>query len=140
MGLSVTLEGDHKPLVPLLKTTELAKMSPRIQQFRMRLKQYSPDVTYVPGKQQTTPVMLSRAPGNFPEKIDIMFMEEVECYMKHTVTFVQHRNKTKYVQMYSNIAMKGGQPSCLKFPYSVHAGRAEAISPLSMTCCSTMNK
>ena len=67
MGLSFTLETDHKPLVPLLKTTEVAKMPPRIQRFRMRLKRYSPEVAYVPGKQHTTPDALSRAPVNIPE-------------------------------------------------------------------------
>ena len=81
MGLSFTLETDHKPVVPLLKTTELAKMSPRIQRFRMRLMRYSPEVAYVPGKKQTTPDALSRAPVNIPEKTDVMFLEEVEHVM-----------------------------------------------------------
>ena len=37
LGLEYTLETDHKPLVPLLSTKEIAKMPPRIQRFRLRL-------------------------------------------------------------------------------------------------------
>ena len=33
IGLQFTLETDHKPLVPLLNSKEIAKMSPRIQRF-----------------------------------------------------------------------------------------------------------
>jgi len=78
MGMSFTIETDHKPLVPLLKTTELAKMPPHIQQFRMRLMRYSPEVANVPGKQQTTPDALFRAPVNILEKTNVVFLEEVE--------------------------------------------------------------
>ena len=93
MGLSFTLETDHKPLVYLLKSTELAKMPPRIQRFRMRLMRYSPEVAYVPGKQQTTPDALSRAPVNIPEKTDVMFLEEVEHYATTTVTVLPATEK-----------------------------------------------
>ena len=148
MGLSFTLETDHKPLVPLLKSTELAKMPPRIQRFRMRLMRYSPEVAYVPGKQQTTPDALSRAPVNIPEKTDVMFLEEVEHYATTTVTvlpatenvyrtFPRHRKTTTYAQRCGDIAMKAGLHSCRKFRYCVHTGRAEAISLLSTTYCST---
>ena len=93
MGLSFTLETDHKPLVPLLKTTELAKMPPRIQRFRMRLMRYSSEVAYVPGNQQTTPDAISRAPVNIPEKTDVMFLEEVEHYATNTVTVLPATEK-----------------------------------------------
>ena len=86
MGLSFTLETDHKPLVPLLKSTELSKMPHRIQRFRMRLMRYSPEVVYVPGKQQTTSDALSRVPVNITEKTDVMFLEEVEHYATTNVT------------------------------------------------------
>ena len=150
MGLSFTLETDHKPLVPLLKTTELAKMPPSIQRFRMRLLRYSPEVAYVPGKQQTTPDALSRAPVNIPEKTGVMFLEEVEYYATNTVTVLpatenvyrtsaRHRKTTKCAQRCGDIAMKGGLPLCHKFRYCVHTGKAEATSLLSMTYCSTMS-
>ena len=33
LGLHITIETDHKPLVPLLNTIELYKMHPTIQRF-----------------------------------------------------------------------------------------------------------
>ena len=86
VALHVMLEADHKPLIPLLKTTELAKMPPRIQQFRLRPMRYNPVVAYVPRKHQTTANTLPRAPVNFPEQADVTFVEEVEYYANHTVT------------------------------------------------------
>ena len=68
-------------------------MLPRIQRFRMRLMRYSPEVAYVPGKQQTTPDALSRAPVNTPEKTDVMFLEEVEHYATTTVTVLPATEK-----------------------------------------------
>ena len=86
MGLSFTLKTDHKPLVPLLKITDLAMMPPRIQRFRNRLMGLSPEVAYVPGKQHMTPDALSCAPVNIPEKTNVMSLEEVEHYATNTVT------------------------------------------------------
>jgi len=37
LGLRFTPETDHKPLVPLLTTTDLSKMPPRILRFRLRI-------------------------------------------------------------------------------------------------------
>ena len=50
LGLQVTIETDHKPLVPLLNTIELYKMPPRIQRFRLRLMRYNTIVVHVAGK------------------------------------------------------------------------------------------
>ena len=52
LGLSFTLETNHKPLVPLLTTTALSKMPPRILRFRLRMMRYNPYVLHVPGKRQ----------------------------------------------------------------------------------------
>ncbi len=51
-GLDFTIETDHKPLVPLLTTTELCKLPLRIQRFRLRLMKHRAKVVHVPGKQQ----------------------------------------------------------------------------------------
>ena len=40
-GMNFVLETDHKPLVPLLGSTDLAKMPPRILRFRLMLMSYS---------------------------------------------------------------------------------------------------
>lgn len=66
MGLSFVIETDHKPLIPLLNSKELAKMPPRIQRFRLRMMKYDSTVVHVPGKQQITADALSRAPVDAP--------------------------------------------------------------------------
>ena len=50
LGMSFTLETDHKPLVPLLSTTDLDKMPPRVLRFRLRMMRFSPVVIHVQGK------------------------------------------------------------------------------------------
>ena len=85
LGLDFTLETDHKPLVPLLSTTELYKMPPRIQRFRLRLMMYNPKVTHVQGKQQITADALSRAPVGEPTPADINLLDEVTAFAKQAV-------------------------------------------------------
>ena len=86
LGMQFTVETDHKPLVPLLSTTDLSNMPPRILRFRMRLMNYSPKVTYVPGKQQITADALSRAPVSKPKQSDFDLIEEVESFTSQIVT------------------------------------------------------
>ena len=50
LGIHYTLETDHKPLVPLLNTMDIAKMPPRIQIFHLRLMRYNSNVKHVEGK------------------------------------------------------------------------------------------
>ena len=80
LGSKLTLETDHRPLVPLLNSTELCNMPPRIQRFRLRLMIIAPLVQYVPGKQQTTADALSRAPVESPASEDELFVAEVEAF------------------------------------------------------------
>jgi len=86
LGMQFNVETDHKPLVPLLTSTDLSKMPPRILRFRMRLMRYSPQVTYVPGKNQTTADALSRAPSNNPTSSDSELVQEVESFASHIIT------------------------------------------------------
>ena len=62
VGKSVELETDHKPLVPLLSTTHLDRMPPRVLRFRLRLTRFDYTITHVPGKLLYTADALSRAP------------------------------------------------------------------------------
>ena len=62
LGKHIDLETDHKPLVPLLSTASLANLPPRILRFRLRLSQFSYDISHVPGKLLCTADALSRAP------------------------------------------------------------------------------
>ncbi|XP_054765371.2 uncharacterized protein K02A2.6-like [Lytechinus pictus] len=80
LGLHFEVETDHKPLVTLLNSKELAKMPPRLQRFRMRMMRFDAKTLYVPGKQQTSADTLSRAPVERPERSDVSFIEEVESY------------------------------------------------------------
>ena len=85
LGLSFTLEKDHKPLVPLLTTTALSKMPPRLLRFRLRMMRYNPEVLHVPGKRQICADALSRAPLCTSETSDIHFIEEVESFASYTM-------------------------------------------------------
>ena len=93
LGSKLTLETDHRPLVPLLNSTELCKMPPRIQRFRLRLMRFAPLVQYVPGKQQTTADALSRAPVKSPASEDELFVAEVEAFASQAVNILPATNK-----------------------------------------------
>ena len=64
LGLRFTLETNHKPLVPLLTTTDLSKMPSRIQPRRLAL---------------------SRARVNTPNTSYVQFIEDVETFACFTV-------------------------------------------------------
>ncbi|XP_015748886.1 PREDICTED: uncharacterized protein K02A2.6-like [Acropora digitifera] len=84
LGLRFTLETDHKPLVPLLTTTDLSKMPPRIVRFRLRMMRYNPEVLHVTGKCQISADALSRAPVS-SRNMFIKFIEEVEAFAGSTM-------------------------------------------------------
>ena len=86
LGLEVSIETDHKPLVPLLGEKRLDCLPPRILRFRLRLDRFSYTIKYVPGKEMYAADALSRAavanPGNESKK----FQEEVEAFV-HSVVY-----------------------------------------------------
>ena len=57
----VTIETDHKPLIPIINYKPLVEMTPGIQRMRMRLLRYNLYAEYVPGKELTDADALSRA-------------------------------------------------------------------------------
>ena len=61
LGLEVSIETDHKPLVPLLGEKRLDCLPPRILRFRLRLDRFSYTIKYVPGKEMYAADALSRA-------------------------------------------------------------------------------
>ena len=61
IGKSITIETDHKPLVPLLTKHTIDKLPPRIQRYKMRLMRFNiKDVRHVSGKLLYTADTLSR--------------------------------------------------------------------------------
>jgi len=88
LGMRFTLESDHKPLIPLLSTTDLAKMPPRILRFRLRMMRYSPDVVHVQGKTQITADTLSRAPVGKPQACDQELINEVTDFSRAALKFL----------------------------------------------------
>ena len=60
-GLKFILETHHKPLVPLLTTTDLSKMAARILYFCLQMIQYNPTVLHIPSKCQILADRLSHA-------------------------------------------------------------------------------
>ena len=85
LGIYYTIETDHKPLVPLLNTKDIAKMPPRIQRFRLRLMRYNYNVKHVEGKTQTTADALSRAPVSEPDKAAINLLTDVSVHAEKCI-------------------------------------------------------
>lgn len=80
LGSQFTLETDHRPLVPLLSSTDLSKLPARILRFRLQMMRYAPTIKYVQGKTQVTADALSRAPTCKPTEKDLILVEETELY------------------------------------------------------------
>jgi transposase InsO family protein len=68
LGKNITIETDHKPLVPLLSTKHLDSIPPRVLRFRLRLMRFSYNILHVPGKLLYTADTLSRAPQSHSEE------------------------------------------------------------------------
>ena len=85
MGIHYTTETDHKPLVPLLNTKDIAKMPPRIQRFHLRLTRFNYNVKHVEGKAQTTADALSRAPVLEPDKATINLLTDVSVHAEKCI-------------------------------------------------------
>ena len=79
LGMSFTLETDHKPLVSLLGSQDLSKMPVRVQRFKLRLMRFTYEIEYVPGKQQITADALSRSPVKSTCQVEIEEVLEVEA-------------------------------------------------------------
>ena len=61
IGKPIIIETDHKPLVPLLTSHTLDKLTPRLQRYKMRLMRFHiNDVRHIPGKLHYTADTLSR--------------------------------------------------------------------------------
>ena len=87
LGKHISIETDHKPLVPLLGNKHLDNLPPRVLRFRLRLMRFSYSIQHVPGKLLYTADTLSRAP--LREEYDTQTLQrqsEVESFI-NTITF-----------------------------------------------------
>ena len=83
LGLTFTIETDHKPLIPLLSTKSLDSLPPRVIRFRLRLSYYSYSIQHVPGKLLYTADALSRAPTTSASPDSVV--EEMEEFISSVV-------------------------------------------------------
>ena len=75
------LKTDHKPLVPLLSTKDLAELPARIQRFKMRLMRFDFSISYVAGKDLNIADMLSRVPVENMSQSDTDFENETKTFV-----------------------------------------------------------
>ena len=73
IGKQIQIETDHKPLVPLLGTTQRDSLPPRVLRFQLRLTRFDYLIAHVPGMYFYTADTLSRA-----------LIKSVDAYMRMT--------------------------------------------------------
>lgn len=84
-GLHVLIETDHKPLVPIFSSKNLADITPRLQRMKLRMMRFSYDMRHIPGKALITADLLSRKPlqetgqGDFQEQIALYVSGLTAC-------------------------------------------------------------
>ena len=72
LGKEISIETDHKPLVPLLTSKQLDSLPPRVLRFRLRLDRFTYLIHHVPGKDLHTADALSRAPLTSTSNDDVL--------------------------------------------------------------------
>ena len=94
LGKNISLETDHKPLVPLLGNKNLDQLPPRILRFRLRLNRFSFDIQHVPGKELYTADTLSRAPVQCKISVDSVELQELaELCVAHVISHLPAGSK-----------------------------------------------
>ncbi|UYV63822.1 K02A2.6-like [Cordylochernes scorpioides] len=85
-GLVISLETDHKPLVPIFTSKNIDDLTPRIQRLRLRIMRYSYKIVHTPGKNLIVADALSRSPRM---KVGTQELEEELCaYVQQVVSFM----------------------------------------------------
>ena len=82
VGLTFTIETDHKPLVPLFSYKNLDELPLRVQRFRMRMMRFSFSIHHIPGRNLTVADALSRAPL---QEVDPDLQDEADAFVNHTI-------------------------------------------------------
>ena len=74
----VTVETDHKPLVPIFNSKAVNDLTIRIQRQRLRAMKYAFNNVHVPSKLNCIADLLSRQPLNKPNAYDVKVSDEFE--------------------------------------------------------------
>ena len=80
-GLHITVQTDHKPLVPLINNKDLCDVPLRCQRLLMRLMKYNCSAVYTPGKCLVVADTLSRAPLKSQSDTADNLEDEVEAHV-----------------------------------------------------------
>ena len=89
IGKHFVIETDHKPLVPLLSTTPLNSVPPRVLRFRLRLLRYDFSIVHIPGKDHIIADALSRSPSSCVLSMDeVTLLDEAEYYVNETLAYL----------------------------------------------------
>ncbi|GBM68494.1 Uncharacterized protein K02A2.6 [Araneus ventricosus] len=83
VGLTVNIETDYRPLVPIFMHKALDGLSPRLQRMKLKMIRYSYEVQYIPGKDLVIADALSRSPieGGKDEELS----EEITAYIQMVI-------------------------------------------------------
>ncbi|UYV65638.1 K02A2.6-like [Cordylochernes scorpioides] len=120
-GLVITLETDHKPLVPIFTSKNIDDLTPRIQRLRLRIMRYSYKIVHTPGKNLIVADALSKVVSFMPIS-DVRVKEIKESQDKDQVI----QNIIKYTQEgwpeRTNVSMSESQYWPAKDDFSVENG------------------
>ena len=87
LGKRISIETDHKPLIPLLGHKRLDNLPPRALHFRLRLMRFDYSIEHTPGKFLCTADALSRSPlPNQPDKYTVEQHEDVEHFISAIIS------------------------------------------------------
>ena len=85
-GKRFVVKTDRQPLVPLISSTAVDNMLPRVLQFRLGLTLFDISISHLPGKQLVIPDALSHSPGLQSSCASaVSFIGEVEEFASATV-------------------------------------------------------
>ena len=90
LGKHISVETDHKSLVPLLGSKHLDNLPPRVLRFHLRLMRFSYSIHHVPGKLLYAADTLSRAPlrGKDTDPLILEKESEVESFIATITSYL----------------------------------------------------
>ena len=93
IGMNVTVETDHKPLIPLLSTKQLNSLPPRVLRFRLCMDKFDFNINHVPGKHLCTADTLSQSPVAEVRPNSVAFASELESFVESVVNIFPASNR-----------------------------------------------